>query len=222
MTASTDRTTIVIVDDHALVRQGLREILRTQADLVVVGEAGDSASAVELVAEKRPHIVLLDIEIPGEEAPTTVARMQALSPRSRVIILSMYEGPRLLQSLLAAGVRGYLLKSVHWQVLVAAIRAVRNDDGRVVLEVSPESLVQAGRGSADLLSDREREVLELTAQALSNSQIAARLSVTEATVKRHLHNIFAKLDAVSRIDAVNKARAASLITTRRTRTSSSR
>lgn len=215
MTDADDRTSILIVDDHALVRQGLREILRTQSDLVVVAEAGDSARAVALAAEKRPHVVLLDIEIPGDDVTTTVARIRSLSPNSQVIILSMYEGPQLLQSLLAVGIRGYLLKTVSWQDLVAAIRTVRAGRGHVVLELSPSSLRNLQGPPPVALSEREREVLELTAEALSNGQIAARLNLTEATVKRHLHNIFAKLEAVSRIDAVNKATAASLITPKR-------
>jgi DNA-binding NarL/FixJ family response regulator len=211
MTEPHDRITILIVDDHALLREGLREILETQDDMVVVGEAGDSASAVSLVAEARPNVVLLDVEIPGEDVTATVHRIRTLSPDSKVIILSMYDGPQLLRSLLAAGVRGYLLKSVHRQELVAAIRSAHSDNGRVVLAVSQESLAQAQEPASDVLSAREREVLELTAQALSNTQIASRLSLTEATVKRHLRNIFVKLGAVSRIDAVNKATAASLI-----------
>jgi DNA-binding NarL/FixJ family response regulator len=118
----------------------------------------------------------------------------------------MYEGPQLVQALLAAGIRGYLLKSIHWQELVVAIRAVRTDCERVVLGVSQESLrhIHQGPGTGTL-SAREREILALVGQALSNSQIASRLSLTEATVKRHLRNIFVKLGAVSRIDAVNKA-----------------
>ncbi|MGA7808470.1 helix-turn-helix transcriptional regulator, partial [Bradyrhizobium sp.] len=117
----------------------------------------------------------------------------------------MYEGPQLVQDLLAIGVRGYLLKSIHWQELVVAIRAVSADADRVVLGVSRESLRQVEQKSGiEMLSDREREVLHLVAQALSNSQIASRLSLTEATVKRHLRNIFVKLGAVSRLDAVNK------------------
>ena len=203
--------TIGIVDDHALVREGVREILEAQDDMVVVGEAGDSAGAVALAAERRPDVILLDVEVPGEHVTTTVRRIRALSPRSEVIILSMYDGPRLLRGLLAAGVRGYLLKSVHRQELVTAIRGARSDSGRVMLAVSRESLAQAQLPASDPLSAREREVLELTAQALSNAQIAARLELTEATVKRHLRNIFVKLGAVSRIDAVNKAAAASLI-----------
>ncbi len=211
MAAKDHKTTVLIVDDHALVREGLREILDYQDDLVVVGEAGDSEAAVALAAEKRPHVVLLDVEIPGDDATTTVGRIRKRSPHTAVLILSMYEGPQLLQSLLEVGVRGYLLKSVTRQDLVSAIRSVRIDKRRVIVSVSRESIAANQAGSAMLLSDREREVLELTAQALSNRQIASRLSLTEATVKRHLRNIFVKLGAVSRIDAVNKAVAASLI-----------
>lgn len=201
-----DRTTIVLVDDHALVREGLSGILETQDDMLVVGEAGDSAAAVALAASKHPDIVLLDIEIPGGEVTATVSQIRDCSPGSRVIILSMYEGPQLVQALLAAGIRGYLLKSVHWQELVAAIRAVDADCNRVVLGVSQESLRHVRQGpDTGMLSARELEILTLVGQALSNSQIASRLSVTEATVKRHLRNIFVKLGAVSRIDAVNKA-----------------
>jgi len=212
MSPPIEQITTMIVDDHALLREGLREILEAQDDISVVAEAGDSATAVQLAVEKRPNVILLDVEIPGEDVTTTVSRLRSLAPSSKVIILSMYDGPQLLRSLLAAGVRGYLLKSVHWQELVSAIRSAHFDQDRVVLAVSRESLAQAQEPSSDVLSTREREVLELTAQALSNTQIASRLKLTEATVKRHLRNIFVKLGAVSRIDAVNKAAAASLIT----------
>jgi DNA-binding NarL/FixJ family response regulator len=205
------KTTVLIVDDHALVREGVREILEYQDDLEVVGEAGDSEAAVALTAEKRPHVVLLDIEIPGDDVTTTVGRIRKRSPHTAVLILSMYEGPQLLQSLLQVGVRGYLLKSVTRHELVSAIRSVRLDKKRVVVSVSRESIAASQAVAPMLLSEREREVLELTAQALSNRQIASQLSLTEATVKRHLRNIFVKLGAASRIDAVNKAVAASLI-----------
>jgi DNA-binding NarL/FixJ family response regulator len=207
MTDRDDGITILLVDDHALVREGLREILETQSDLRVVGEAKDSDTTMALVDETKPDIVLLDIEIPGADVTTTVKEIRNRSPRSRVIILSMYEGPQLVQALLAAGIRGYLLKSVHWQELVVAIRAIRADSDRIILGVSRESL-GAGQPEAPSvrLSAREAEVLDLVAQALSNGQIAARLQLTEATVKRHLRNIFVKLGAVSRLDAVNKAK----------------
>jgi DNA-binding NarL/FixJ family response regulator len=206
MTTPDDRTRILLVDDHALVREGLREILQTQADMDVVGEAGDSATAIGLAAKAQPDVILLDIEIPGADVTTTIRQLRNCSPGSRVIILSMYEGPELVQTLLAEGISSYLLKSVHWQELVVTIRAVRSDGSRVILGVSSESLSRIDKGpKPDALSAREREVLGLVAQALSNSQIASRLGLTEATVKRHLRNIFVKLGAVSRLDAVNKA-----------------
>lgn len=206
MTGQTEPTTVLIVDDHALVCEGLHGILETQEDLHVVGQASDAASAVALSAEYQPDVVLLDIEIPGGDATITVGKIRDCSPGSRVIILSMYEGPQLVNALLEAGIRGYLLKSIHWQELVTAIRAVVADDDRVVLGVSRESLRPfQHRIGEDTLSAREREVLALVGEALSNRQIAARLSLTEATIKRHLRNIFAKLGAVSRMDAVNKA-----------------
>jgi DNA-binding NarL/FixJ family response regulator len=212
MTQPSDVTTILIVDDHALFREGLREILEAQDDMVVVGEAENSQAALERTAEKRPHVVLLDVEIPGEDVTTTVEGIHARSPESQVIILSMYEGPQLVQSLLAVGIGGYLLKSVHSRELVSAIRSLSDREARIVLSVSRESLAYAQAASSRPLSDRELQVLQLTAQALSNTQIASRLRLTEATVKRHLRNIFVKLGAVSRIDAVNKATAQSLIT----------
>ena len=203
-----DCTRVLIVDDHMLVREGLRRILQAQDDMDVVGEAGDSAAAVAAAARERPDIVLLDVEIPGGEAAATVRKLRSASPESRVIILSMHEGPTLVQELLAAGIRGYLLKSIHWQELVLAIRTVHLDPDRVVLGVSGQSLRSAHQGTdagATALSTREREVLGLVADALSNGQIASRLALKEATVKRHLRNVFVKLGAVSRIDAVNKA-----------------
>jgi DNA-binding NarL/FixJ family response regulator len=206
MNPTGDRIRILIVDDHTLVREGLREILETQPDMSVVAEAGDSGTAVMQAAKEQPDVVLMDIEIPGDEAATTIRKIRTCSPRSQVIVLTMYEGPQLIQTVLAAGIRGYLLKSIHWQELVVAIRAVRSDSSRVVLGVSSESLGPMSQPPVpDVLSLREREVLGLVAQALSNGQIASRLGLTEATVKRHMRNIFIKLGAVSRLDAVNKA-----------------
>jgi DNA-binding NarL/FixJ family response regulator len=125
MSAPAGHTTILIVDDHTLVRQGIREILEAQGDMRVVGEAGDSQSAIAITARERPDVVLLDVEIPGGEAVATVRQIRACSPASRVIILTLYQGPLLVRDLLAAGAHGYLLKSIHWQELVAAIRAAR-------------------------------------------------------------------------------------------------
>jgi DNA-binding NarL/FixJ family response regulator len=217
--ADDERIAIVLVDDHALVREGLREIIDSHDDMTVVGEADQSEEAVAQVASLRPDVVLLDIEIPGGEPTDTVTQMRALSPKSQILIVSMYDGPQLLRQLIAAGIRGYLLKSVDRRELVSAIRSVHDFPDRMVLAVSRDSLAHI-QGVPDVaLSPRELEILELVAQALSNSQIAHLLFISEATVKRHLRNIFVKLDANSRIDAVNKAINASLISPQHARTS---
>ena len=202
---------VVLIDDHALVRDGVRGILEAEGDIRVVGEAADSVGGLRRVVEHQPDIVLLDVALPGGEAAETVTRMRRLAPASQIIILSMYDGPQMLRRLFAAGVRGYLLKSVDRQELVAAVRGVHGDPDRVVLAVSRSSISQIQAEPEYVLSARETEILELVAQALSNGQIAMRLNITEGTVKRHLRNVFRKLGAVSRIDAVNKAVGASLI-----------
>jgi DNA-binding NarL/FixJ family response regulator len=213
MTSARELIKIAIVDDHDLFREGLKEIIQANDDLVVVGEAGDSETAVAVVADRLPDVVLLDIEIPGDEVTATVLRMNEASPDSQIIILSMYEGPHFLRSLLRVGIRGYLLKSVSRHELISVIRGTRTDDDRILLSVSRASLTHLENGpAAGTLSHREWQVLQLAAEANSNVQIAHRLGLTEATVKRHLSNIYSKLGAVSRIDAVNKAAAASLIT----------
>lgn len=207
---TTDVIRVVLVDDHALMREGLREILTAQQDIIVVGEAGGSSGAVAVVAAVKPDVVLLDVEMPGEDVTVTVRKMKAASPSTEIIILSMYDSRHLVQSLLALGIKGYLLKSVAGEQVVAAIRSAIADKDNIVLSISAQSLSHAAEPD-DVLSDREIAVLQLAASAMSNIQIASRLSLTEATVKRHLHNIFTKLGAVSRIDAVNKAVARSLI-----------
>jgi DNA-binding NarL/FixJ family response regulator len=202
--------TVVLVDDHTLMREGLREILESHADVHVVGEAGDSPTAIATVIRHQPRVVLLDVEIPGGDVTDTVAILREQAPNTEIVILSMYDGPHLLRRLLALGIRGYLLKSVSRGELVSAIRSACVDDGHLSLAVSRRSLAHLPPNGG-VLSPRERDVLTLASRAMSNAQIATRLYLTEATVKRHLSNIFAKLGAVSRVDAVNKATAAELI-----------
>ncbi|GAA2124588.1 response regulator transcription factor [Actinomadura napierensis] len=202
--------TILIVDSHTLVRQGVREILEEHSGLRVVGEVGNGDEAVTVVADHRPDVVLLEVGGAGTDAVTTVRRIRRQSPGTKVIVLSMQERPELLRALLEAGIRGYLLKTVTRHELVAAIQAV-DDPERIVLSVSRRSLPEDDGAQPAQLTEREREVLELTARALTNRQIANRLALTEATVKRHLRNIFAKLGAGSRLDAVNRAVLAGLI-----------
>lgn len=201
---------LIIVDDHTLLREALRDLLQAAGGFQVVGEAHDGESAVILASQTWPDIVLLDIEMPNSPVIKTVQRLRGVSPRSRVIVLSVHDDPDLVSSMLRAGVHGYLHKGVGKEDLFATIRSAWADDQRVTVSVSRDSMIQAGN-PAGLLSNRESEVLSFVAQAMSNRQIARRLAITEGTVKRHLSNIFDKLEAVSRIDAVNKATAIGLI-----------
>jgi DNA-binding NarL/FixJ family response regulator len=201
---SADRIRVALVDDHVLLRNGLRQILETVPDLVVVAEAGDSEGAVQAALDAHPNVMLLDVEMPGDDVTMTVRRIRDEAPDTRILILSMYDGAQLMRSLLDLGVHGCLLKSISANELISAIRAVFHHPERVVLSMSHESVTAMhGLGTARLTA-RETEVLKLTAQALSNAQIGREVGLTESTVKRHLHNIFGKLGAVSRVDAVNK------------------
>ncbi|MFG2047386.1 LuxR C-terminal-related transcriptional regulator [Micromonospora sp. NPDC048935] len=162
---------------------------------------GDSTAAVAAIGETRPDIVLLDVGISGDDVAVTVQRIRAASPKTKTMILSMHDGGALVQRLLGLGVQGYLHKSVSRLGLLAAIRGRQLNDSHIVVSVSPGSLV-ASREGIVALSEREREVLQLVAHAMSNALIASRLGLTEATVKRHLRNVFAKFSAVSALTRV--------------------
>ena len=191
-------------------------VLGFESDFEVVGEAADGAQAIELAGRMRPDIVLLDVEMPLNVPAETVRGIRAVSPGSRVIMLTMHDAPQLVRDMVESGVAGYLHKSIGRQALTAAIRGALEAGGggrRLVMSVTHGSLL-ADQSPSRLISPRERQILVLVAAAFSNRQIASRLSITEATVKRHLRNAFEKLGAVSRIDAVNRAAAAGLIHTR--------
>jgi DNA-binding NarL/FixJ family response regulator len=210
-----ERIQVLLVDDHTLLRDGLRDILTAESDILVVGEAANGRDALRYVVAESPDVVVLDVGIPGDSVTRTVSDIQRVAPKTSIIILSVYDDPPVVRELLGMGVRGYLLKSVSRQDFVLAVRAVVRDADRVVVLISQQSLQQLNNNPAELLSPREREIMSLVAAALSNSQIAHRLGITEGTVKRHLRNIFTKLGAVSRIDAVNKAGNARQLPTRR-------
>jgi DNA-binding NarL/FixJ family response regulator len=196
---------VLLVDDHALLRDGLREMMECEEDIVVVGEAGSGTEALAVAGHLDPDLIVLDVEIPGENVADTVRRLRADLPQTRILILSMHDDPAVVQNLLGLGISGYLLKSIRRQDFLAAMRSAYHDGKRVVLSISRSSLGQLNDPNHSVLSSREQEIMNLVARAMSNAQIASQLYITEGTVKRHLRNIFVKLGAVSRIDAVNKA-----------------
>ncbi|MFC9057713.1 response regulator transcription factor [Streptomyces sp. NPDC057074] len=207
-------TRVVVIDEEALFREGLCSILADAAGVSVVGDTDSLAEALPVITAAAPHVVLLGIR-ESAGVLTAVRRLQQAASKAAVVVVGSHASFELVQELLGAGVRGFLLKNASGQELIAAMRACRDSNRRVFLSLPPEVLVRScGQGDDARLTDREREVLDLTACAMSNAQIAASLGLSEPTVKRHLRNIFGKLGAVSRIDAVNKARAASLITRR--------
>jgi two-component system nitrate/nitrite response regulator NarL len=204
-----ERIEILVADDHTLLREALRDLLQTIEDFRVVGEAGDGDAVLEVTASRQPDVILLDIEMPRSEPLRMVSTLLRVSPRSKVIVLSMHDDPPLIQEMLSLGVRGYLHKSANLDDLTTAIQAAHRNCGPVII-VAPTDAAIRTDDTGNCLSAREHQVLTLVAKAMSNRQIAARLSIAEGTVKRHLRNIYCKLGAASRIDAVNKAAAASL------------
>jgi DNA-binding NarL/FixJ family response regulator len=198
---------IVLVDDHTLFREGLREILSLEHDFEVVGQAGNAQEGVAVVGERRPDVLLLDVEMPRHQVP----QFLRVSPQTRIIVLTTYDDPQLANQLICMGARAYLVKSATRAELISVIRGVCADEQRAVVSMSRRGFGQLDDSQEPPLTRRQTQVLGLAAQALSNAQIADRLYIAESTVKRHLTKIYAQLGAVSRVDAINKARAAVLI-----------
>ncbi len=196
---------ILIADDHTLLRNALAELLQAQDGLDVVAAAGSVPEALRLAAEHRPHVVLLDIEMPGNHNPlSTVRQLQHIVPDVRILVLTMRDEPALVQSLLPLG-RGLPHRTLTHQALCAAVRdACEADGGPVTVLLSADGLTDPAPVTGPL-SPREHEVISFAAQGLSNYQIARRLDIAEGTVKRHMHSIFDKLGARCRLAAVNRA-----------------
>lgn len=206
---------ILAADDHTLLRTALAELLDAEDDLQVVAQAGSGRALAELVERHQPHVLLLDVEMPDHHPRAAVRGLLERFPALRIIILTMHDDQPLVHELLRLGARGYLHKSVSRAALLGAVRNAAREDDQIAILVPRAGYTAGGdqthEQGAGPVSRREREVLTCVAEAMSNRQIAAGLGITEGTVKRHLRNIFDKLDAVSRIDAVNKALAQELI-----------
>jgi DNA-binding NarL/FixJ family response regulator len=202
---------VLIADDQGLVRAGFRMIIEAREGLDVVGEAGDGDQAVRLAAQVRPDVVLMDVRMPGMDGITATRRLTASEDSPKVIILTTFDLDEPLYAALRAGASGFLLKDVRPAELVDAIRVVARGDALLAPTVTrrlldrfaatePEALERPD-GLAELTA-REKEVLGLVARAASNAEIAARLVVTEATVKTHVSAILRKLGVRDRVHAV--------------------
>jgi len=204
-----DLIRVLIADDHLIVREGLRLILETEDGFALVGEAGDGAEAVRLAVELQPDVVLMDLRMPGMDGLTAIERLRDTLPHIAVVILTTYNEDDLMVRGLQAGARGYLLKDTNRETLFHVIRAAARGEMLLKPEIVAKVLAHTAASPAPSgpleLTEREREVLEAVAQGERSKEIAARLHITERTVKAHLTNIYNKLGVDSRAAAVAEA-----------------
>ncbi|MGC9468015.1 MAG: response regulator [Anaerolineae bacterium] len=206
--AGTGPIRVLIVDDHAMLRRGLKFFLRGFDDLELVGEAASAEEAIRLCAEIEPDVVLMDMVLPGIDGAEATRMIRSRLPAVQVIALTSFQEEDLVERALQAGAIGYLLKNVEADDLAAAIRAAHHGRSTLAPEAT-EILIQATRERADQphydLTEREAEVLDLMAEGLSNAEIAERLVISVATVKFHVSGILSKLGVDSRTEAVSLA-----------------
>jgi DNA-binding NarL/FixJ family response regulator len=213
---------VLIADDQELVRTGFRLILDTEPDLTVVGEAADGRRAVELASRITPDVVLMDIRMPVLDGIAATRAILQRAPTPKVIMLTTFDVDEFVYGALAAGASGFLLKDVKAAQLIDAIRTVHQGDALLAPSITRRLIARFVAGQPaphqhhpdilDRLTAREREVLVMIARGLSNSEIAAALVVSEATVKTHVGRVFAKLDVRDRAQAVIAAYETGLIT----------
>ena len=201
-----DPIKVLVVDDHWVVRQGLRMFLDQESTITVVGEASDGSEAIDLARRLKPDVVLMDILMPHVDGVEAITRIKAEMPRVEVIALTSVLRGRSVSDAIQAGAIGYLIKDTRGDELVRAIHDAA--EGRVHL--SPEAATRLAkdlRQPEDMksLTERETSVLRLVAEGLANKEIARRLGISEKTVKAHLNNVFAKLDVHSRTQAALQA-----------------
>jgi DNA-binding NarL/FixJ family response regulator len=208
-------TRVLLVDDHPVVREGLRGMINAEDDLTVVGEAGSGAEAVALAESLCPDVILMDLRMPDVDGVTATERILAASPSIRIVVVTTYESDADILRAVEAGAAGYLLKDASRRELADAVRDAAR--GKTVLAPSvADRLVHFVRQPASVsLSSREVEVLGLVAKGTTNAEIGRALHISEATVKTHLLRAFNKLDVSDRTAAVTTAMALGLLETDR-------
>jgi two-component system response regulator NreC len=193
---------VFLADDHTVVRQGLRLLLESDEQITVAGEAGDGRTAVDMIARLRPHVVLMDVALPGLNGIEATRQMAKASPTTRVLMLTMHSDDAYVQQSLQAGVHGYMLKDAEDVDLIKAVKAVAGGESFFSPAVS-KLLLERYRADGvrhdiedelGLLTDREREVLQLIAEGKSNKEVASVLNISVSTVESHRKHLMEKLD----------------------------
>ncbi|MFN2467512.1 MAG: response regulator [Gaiellaceae bacterium] len=195
-----DEITCLIVDDHEVVREGLRLSLSRAPHIRVIGEAADGESAVALAERRRPNVVIMDVRMPGMDGLEATKLINEKVPGIAVLIFTAFSERSLLGRGLDSGAKGYILKEAPHQTLVRAIEKVNSGDGYVDPALMPAFLSSKDRD--DMLTAREREILQLLADGMSNADVAGRLFISQETVKSHVRHILTKLEADTRTQAV--------------------
>lgn len=203
---------ILIADDHPIVRDGLRAVLGTQTDFAVVGEAGSGREVLDQVRRLQPDVLLLDLEMPNGNGVETLGWLAERKVTVKTIVFTAFDTDDQIVEAVRAGAKGYLLKGAPRDELFNAIRIVHAGGSLLQPVVASKLINRLNQPTpVDLLTEREREVLDLVAQGLSNRAIAAALIITERTVKFHVSAIMGKLDAANRTEAVALARAQGIL-----------
>src|SRR5467141_3597952 len=207
-TSKKPRIGILIADDHSVLRQGLVSLIGFESDMMVVGEAGNGREAVELWKRHRPEVTMLDLRMPELDGVGVIKQIRAADENARIIVLTTFDGDEDIYRAIQAGAKGYLLKDVPREALMDCIRRVHAGETCVPVHLAAKL---AQRVSGETLSGREIEVLKLMAQGKSNKEIGSALFISEGTVKSHVKGIFAKMNVISRTEAVANATRRGLI-----------
>jgi DNA-binding NarL/FixJ family response regulator len=200
--------TCLIVDDHEVVREGLRLSLSRSENIRVVGEAADGEAAVTLARRRKPNVVILDVRMPGMDGLAAAKEITSEIPETAVLMFTAFAERSLLTRGLESGAKGYILKEAPHQTIVRAIQKVADGDGYVDPALMPAFLTKERE---NMLTAREREILQLLADGMSNADVAAKLFISQETVKSHVRHILAKLEADTRTHAVAIALRESII-----------
>ena len=207
------KITVLLAEDHVVVRESIRQFLEREAQLEVVGEAGDGEEAVQMASQLKPDVIIMDISMPKLNGIEATKQIKALQPSAAILILTAYDYEQYIFPLLEAGAAGYLLKDISSRELVNAIETVYKGEAvlhptvarKVMQRLRQAKVKPSGERALDLLSKREITILKMAASGMSNGDIAEKLHLSARTVESHLGSIFNKLGVGSRTEAVIKA-----------------